>query len=70
MSKLITARQQYKCEVCKKKITRGQKYIRSTKSIGSPSKTTYDGRSYVMHGIQWTITLHPDCRKNEEELRK
>jgi len=63
--KLITARQNYKCEICKKQISKGQKYIRKTKSYGSPRKETFDGTHFVMHGFLRSIKSHESCKEKE-----
>ena len=63
--KLITARREYECDACKKPINKGMKYVRKSKSIGSPGKETIeniDGNvAFVMHGIKWDVQIHENC---------
>jgi hypothetical protein len=69
--KLITARRGYTCDVCKDPIHKGTKYIKRSKSLGSPGKETtekIDGVVYyAMHGIKWDIQLHENCYKENKQ---
>lgn len=54
---LIRARQEYTCDCCGAKINKGDFYYRKTKTIGNPSKSTFDGVGITHHGFQYTIAL-------------
>ena len=69
--KLITARKEYTCDVCKDPIYKGTKYIKRSKSLGSPSKQTTKQVNgavyYVVHGIRWTVEEHDHCTEKGED---
>lgn len=61
MTKLIKSRRNYTCHECKTPINKGDKYRKSTKSIGSPQKWTVENGGFVQHGFRYTVKLCEDC---------
>ena len=63
MTKLITSRKSYTCHNCKGKINKGDKYKKTSKSIGSPNKwsASGDGAGFIQHGFRYTVAICQNC---------
>jgi hypothetical protein len=65
--KLMTARKEYTCKFCDKKINKGEKYGKKTKSIGRPGvdiakRDEKTGHAYhEMQGVRWTVPICESC---------
>jgi len=59
--KLTTARKEYTCDCCNKPIFKGQGYVKKSRSIGNPSKTTFDGVVITHHGIRYSVQICANC---------
>lgn len=59
--KLVTARKEYTCDCCKKPIFKGHGYAKKNRSIGNPSKTTFDGVGITHHGIRYSVQICANC---------
>jgi len=59
--KLTTARKEYTCNCCNKPIFKGQGYVKKSRSIGNPSKTTFDGLGITHHGISYSVQICANC---------
>ena len=55
------ARKEYTCDCCKQPISKGQGYFKKSRSIGNPSKTTFDGCNVVHHGIRYSVKICANC---------
>ncbi len=59
--KLTKARKEYTCDCCKQPILKGQGYVKKNRSIGNPSKTTFDGVGVTHHGIDYSVQICANC---------
>lgn len=59
--KPITARKEYTCDCCSQPILKGQGYFKKNRSIGDPSKTTFDGVGITHHGIRYSVQVCTSC---------
>lgn len=56
------ARREYKCECCGGLIAKGDGYFKAQRSIGNPSKETFDGLNVVAHGIRYAAHVCVACK--------
>jgi len=59
--KPITARKEYTCDCCNQPILKGQGYFKKNRSLGNPSKTTFDGVVVTYHGIRYSVQTCTNC---------
>jgi hypothetical protein len=55
------ARKEYTCDCCNQPILKGQGYFKKSRSIGNPSKTTFDGVGITHHGIRYSVQICTNC---------
>ena len=69
MNKTKRAAKDYKCEVCKRNIRKGEQYAKRSISIGQPWKpdemvrTPDGGIAFEMQGVRFTRPICADCNK-------